>query len=149
MNPGRAKLADLQGAIERLEDLMRRYCSRRDSSGKLAAIPEDIKMAALESLCPEDLEKHIQMSSARLEAYDKMRVEIVMYIEASRKSGKLTKPSQGYYPQRGGDPMDVDAFSRKGGCRADRCCHAVPEIVTRWGVSVRVADDMRARAPES
>ena len=58
LSPGRAKLADLQGAIERLEDMMRRYCSRKDSSGSIATIPEDIRMAALESLCPEDLEKH-------------------------------------------------------------------------------------------
>ena len=54
------------------------------------------------------------MSSARLETYDKMRVEVIMYIEASRRSGKLTKPSQGYYPQGGGEPtaMDVDSFAK-------------------------------------
>ena len=78
LGPGRAKLADLQGAIERLEDMMCRYCLRKDSSGSIATIPEDIRMAALESLCPEDLEKHIQMSSARLETYDKMGVEVIM-----------------------------------------------------------------------
>ena len=49
LNPGRAKFADLQGAIERLEDMMRRYCSRKDSQGNSASLPEDIRMAALES----------------------------------------------------------------------------------------------------
>ena len=31
LSPGRAKLGELQGAVERLEDLMRRYTPRRDA----------------------------------------------------------------------------------------------------------------------
>ena len=31
LSPGRAKLVELQGAVERLEDLMRRYTQRRDA----------------------------------------------------------------------------------------------------------------------
>eukprot|EP00972_Heterocapsa_arctica_P113461 16437217-Heterocapsa_arctica.AAC.1 len=45
LNPSRSKLADLQGAIERLEDLTRRYCSRKDSDGRRQALAEDIRMA--------------------------------------------------------------------------------------------------------
>ena len=48
INPGRAKLEDLQGAIERLEDLIRRYESRKNEAGERKRIDGDIKMAALE-----------------------------------------------------------------------------------------------------
>ena len=43
LNPGRAKFTELLGAIERLEDMMRRYCARRDSEGHLATLPGDIR----------------------------------------------------------------------------------------------------------
>merc|ERR1712194_124365 len=58
LNPGRPSLKDLTGAIERLEDLTRRYCTRRDSAGRPHELAEDIRMASLEALLPEDLEKH-------------------------------------------------------------------------------------------
>lgn len=115
MNPGKAKLADLQGSLERLEDMIRRYCSSRDSMGNPRTIAEDIRMSSLESLCPDDLEKHLQMNSARLTTYQQMRNEILLYVESSRKSGKLTKASQGYHPVPGGgpEPMDVGTFTKK------------------------------------
>eukprot|EP00971_Amphidinium_carterae_P039103 768567-Amphidinium_carterae.1 len=31
LTPNRAKLSELQGAVERLEDLMHRYCMRKDT----------------------------------------------------------------------------------------------------------------------
>ena len=39
MNPGKAKIEDLMGAIERLEDLMRRYTTRRKADGNCAGDP--------------------------------------------------------------------------------------------------------------
>ena len=51
LSPGRAKLVELQGAVERLEDLMRRYTQRRDArNGRRHALAEAIRMAVLESL---------------------------------------------------------------------------------------------------
>ena len=50
LSPGRAKLVELQGAVGRLEDLMRRYTQRRDArNGQRHTLAEDIRMAALES----------------------------------------------------------------------------------------------------
>ena len=56
LNPGRTKLNELLGAIERLEDLIRRHCSRRDAQGNQHTLAEDIRMSALEALLPEDIE---------------------------------------------------------------------------------------------
>ena len=53
---GRAKLVELQGAVGRLEDLMRRYTQRRDArNGQRHTLVEDTRMAALEALLPEEL----------------------------------------------------------------------------------------------
>ena len=50
-------LAELQGAVERLEDLMRRYTQRRDAqSGQRHTLAEDIRMVALEAALLEELE---------------------------------------------------------------------------------------------
>ena len=55
----RAKLVELQGAVERLEDLMRRYTQRRHArNGQRHTLAEDIRMAALEALLPQELERH-------------------------------------------------------------------------------------------
>ena len=46
MTSGRSKLIDIFGPIERLEDLMRRCCARRDAGGNGQALAEDIRVAA-------------------------------------------------------------------------------------------------------
>ena len=47
---------------KRLEDLMRRYTQRRDArNGHRHTLAEDIRMAALEALHPEELERHCQL----------------------------------------------------------------------------------------
>ena len=52
----RAKLGELQGALERLEDLMRRYTQRRDArSGQRQTLAEDIRMAAWRHFFPKNL----------------------------------------------------------------------------------------------
>ena len=45
-------------------------------------IPEEIQMAALESMVPTDLENHLQMNHVRLESYEQMRAEVVTYLES-------------------------------------------------------------------
>ena len=57
--PQRVKLPELQAALERLEEQMRRYTGRRDASGAYHPLAEDIKMSSVEALLPEDLEKHV------------------------------------------------------------------------------------------
>ena len=82
LSPSRANLTNLQGAVEKLEDLMRRYCSRRDSSGILCTFSEDIRMAAFEALVPQELERHVHMNRSRLDCYRVLREEVVAFAEA-------------------------------------------------------------------
>eukprot|EP00971_Amphidinium_carterae_P332057 6465990-Amphidinium_carterae.1 len=118
LSPSRAKaakLAELQGAVERLEDLMRRYCMRKESStGNRHSLAEDIKMAALESLLPEELEKHCQLNRARLDSYEKLREEVVLYAEARGYNGPRNVGPNKTQPHRGDDPMDVGGLTGKG-----------------------------------
>ena len=81
LSPGRAKLVELQGAVERLEDLMRRYTQRRDArNGQRHTLAEDIRMA-LEALLPEELERHCQLERSRWDTCQKLREEVVLYAE--------------------------------------------------------------------
>ena len=57
LSPLRVKLPELMGAIERMEDLVRRCCCRRDAHGNVNSLAEDIRMSSLEALLPDDLEK--------------------------------------------------------------------------------------------
>ena len=83
LSPGRAKLVELQKAVERLEDLMSRYTQRRDArNGQRHTLAEDIRMAALEALLSEELERHCQLQRSRLDTYQKLREEVFLYAEA-------------------------------------------------------------------
>ena len=55
LSPSRAKLPELMCAIERMEDLVRRYCSRRDAQGNAHSLAKDIRMSSIEALLPDDL----------------------------------------------------------------------------------------------
>ena len=66
VSPPRVKLPELMGAIERMEDLVRRYCGRRDAEGNVHSLAEDIRMSSLETVLPDDLEKHVQLNRTRV-----------------------------------------------------------------------------------
>ena len=72
---------------------------------------DEIKLAGLESLVPEELEKHLILNSNRLRTFEDARLEVVTYVEA--KFGlriRDSKPSD--TGARGhSDPMDVDAVN--------------------------------------
>ena len=53
-----------------------------DQQGQSRDIPEDILVAALESLVPTDLEVHPQTNSSRFETCDAMRAEVLAFIES-------------------------------------------------------------------
>ena len=67
------------GAIERMEDLVRRHCGRRDAQGNVHSLAEDIRMSSFEALMPDDLEKHVQLNRARLNSYGVLREEIKIH----------------------------------------------------------------------
>ena len=64
LSPSRVKLPELMGAIERVEDLVRRHCGRRDAQGNVRTLAEDTRTSSLEALLPDDLEKHVQLMRA-------------------------------------------------------------------------------------
>ena len=74
-------------------------------------LDEEIKLAGLESLVPEKLEKHLILSTNLLRTFEDARLEVVTYVEA--KFGlriRDLKPSE--TGSRGhSDPMDVDAIN--------------------------------------
>ena len=74
-------------------------------------LDDEIKLAGLESLVPEELEKHLILNSNRLRTFEDARLEVVTSVEA--KFGlrvRDSKPSD--TGARGNsDPMDVDAVN--------------------------------------
>ena len=74
-------------------------------------LDDEIKLAGLESLVPEELEKHLIFNSIRLRTFEVARLEVVPYTEA--KFGlriRDSKPSDTSTRGRS-DPMDVDAVN--------------------------------------
>ena len=55
------------GAIERMEALVRQYCSRRDQRN-VHNLAEDIRMISLETLLSNDFKKHVHLNRARLDS---------------------------------------------------------------------------------
>ena len=49
LSPTRSKLPELMCAIEKMEDLVRRYSSRRDAQGNAHSLAEDTRMSSLEA----------------------------------------------------------------------------------------------------
>ena len=64
-------------------------------NGQRHALAEDIRMAALEALLPEELHRHCQLQRSRLDTYQKLREEVVLYAEArgyvAPKLGQVSK----------------------------------------------------------
>ena len=71
----------------------------------------EIKLAGLESLVPEELEKPLILNSNRLRTFEDARLEVVTYVEAKfglrmRESKPSDTGSRGH-----SDPMDGDAVN--------------------------------------
>ena len=84
---------------------------------------EDIRMASLEALLPDDLEKHVQLNRGRLVTYEALRGEVVLYAEARGTSAKAPKAQDSHRD----DPMDTSSLAKgksKGkGSGSDKVCH--------------------------
>ena len=103
---GRCSLLELQAGIERWESYVSRYEKKLKDK-----LDDEIKLAGLEALVLEELEKHLILNSNRLRTFEHARLEVVTYVEA--KFGLTIgdfKPSD--TGSRGhSDPMDVDAVN--------------------------------------
>ena len=92
--------------IERLESYVSRYEKKLKDK-----LDDEIKLAGLESLVLEELEKHLILNSNRLRTFEDARLEVVTYVEA--KFGLRIRDSKPSDTGSGGhsDPMDVDAVN--------------------------------------
>ena len=111
LSPTQMKLPELMGAIEKMEDLVRRSCSRRDAQGNAHNLAEDIRMNSLEAFLPDDLEKHVQLNRARLTSYGVLREEIKTYCECGGPAARNVRQKGPSHPG-GDDPMDINAFGK-------------------------------------
>ena len=72
MSPGRCSLLELQAGIECWETYVSRYEKKlKDKMG------DEIKLAGLEALVLEELEKHLIFNSNRLRTFEDARLEIM------------------------------------------------------------------------
>ena len=111
---GRARslVMEILCAIEKMEDLVRRYSSRGDAQGNEHTLAEDIRMSSLEALLPDDLEKHVQLNRARLTSYGVLREEIKTYCECRGHANARNTKQKGSSHPGGDDPMDIGAFGK-------------------------------------
>ena len=70
-------LLELQAGIERWESYVSPYEKKMKDK-----LDDAIKLAGLESLVPEELEKHLILNSSRLRTFEDVRLEVVTYVEA-------------------------------------------------------------------
>ena len=81
INPGRATLATLQQSLVKWELLIQRYEAKTGSK-----LDDDLKVAGLEALVPEDNEiklyTHMIVNASRMDTYDAASLEIVTVVEA-------------------------------------------------------------------
>ena len=77
ISPGRCSLLELQAGIERWESYVSRYEKKMKDK-----LDDEIKLAGLESLLPEELEKHLILNLNRLRTFEDARLEVVTYVEA-------------------------------------------------------------------
>ena len=103
---GRCSLLELQARIERWESYVSRYEKKVKDK-----FDDEIKLASLESLVPEELERNLILNSKRLRTFEDARLEVVTCVEAKfglriRDSKPSDAGSRGH-----SDPMDVDAVN--------------------------------------
>ena len=66
ISPSRCKIKDLTGVIDKWEASVRKYERRKDSSGNRLFLAGDLKMTAVESMLPAELENHLVLNKKRL-----------------------------------------------------------------------------------
>eukprot|EP00971_Amphidinium_carterae_P330074 6462928-Amphidinium_carterae.1 len=89
LNPQRVKLDGLPLALEKWDDLIRRYEKRRAGGDPAQILDGDIKIAALEALVSVELEHHLAMNRTRLTTYEKVRAEVNGFIDAKISQGAI------------------------------------------------------------
>ena len=120
ISPGRCPLLELQAGIERWESHVSRYEKKLKDK-----LDDEIKLAGLEALVPEELERDLILNSNRLRTFEDARPEVVTYVEA--KFGLIMRDSKPSDTARHSDPTDVsprDGCFECGGAHFQRDCNA-------------------------
>lgn len=107
LTPGKSSVDALRHGVEKFEEKVRRYTERRDVNGARLVLSEDIRMAALESMLPDDLERHVQLNRSRLQDYNSLRNEVMLYAEAR---GTSIRPPKDVHS----DAMDTSMLDKGG-----------------------------------
>ncbi|CAK0798213.1 unnamed protein product, partial [Prorocentrum cordatum] len=81
ISPPKCSADELGSALEKWIQQIGRY-ERRQGEDGLAELPEDIKMAALEMLVPQDIENHLVLNKHRLETFQDSLNEVMTIVEA-------------------------------------------------------------------
>ena len=106
ISPARCSPLELQAGIERWESYVSRYEKKW-----MDKLDDEIKLAGLETLVPEELEKHLILSSNHLGTFKDARLDIVTFVE-SKFGLRISDFKQSDTGSRGhSDPMDVDAVN--------------------------------------
>jgi len=82
LTPGTFKCSELLAAIEHWEQQVATYARRRGPGGLKREVAEDIKMGILQQMGPNELKTHLFLNQSRFTTYEKMREEIIGYVEA-------------------------------------------------------------------
>ena len=106
--PPKLKLEELSAGIESWMDLIRRYEDCKDSRGEGQELPEDVKISILESMCPVEIERHLQLNRSRLDTFEQDWEELRLYLE-TRQGVKLKVEGV-----KDPDAMDVGGFTKGG-----------------------------------
>ena len=75
ISPGRCSLLERQAGIELWESYEARYEKKL-----MDKLDDEIKLAGLEALVPEELEKHLILNSNRLRTFEEARLVVVTYV---------------------------------------------------------------------
>ncbi|CAK0892530.1 unnamed protein product [Prorocentrum cordatum] len=81
ISPPKCSADELGSALEKWIQQIGRY-ERRQGEDGLAELPEDIKMAALEMLVPQDIENHLVLNKHRLVTFQDSLNEVMTIVEA-------------------------------------------------------------------
>ena len=123
LSPNRCnKVEELSAAVENWEDQVRQYENRRKADGSRPTLDEDIKISILESICPVEVERHLQLNQARFADYLEVRKELSTYLET--RIGLKLKSGGGHSSSdyNGPQPMDIGALAG-GDKKKSATCH--------------------------
>ena len=78
-------LPELLGALVRREEQDRKYVNSQDGARRDRTLTDDVRVAALESLAPGNLEAH-QQTNMKIVTHDEMRHEVKAFFTSHTKN---------------------------------------------------------------